>query len=38
MRKIFGHEREELTGGWRKLHKEEIMICTVKEIKSRRMR
>jgi hypothetical protein len=41
--KIFGSKREELTGGWRKLHHEELHdlysspnIITV--IKSRRMR
>jgi hypothetical protein len=24
LRRIFGHKRDEVTGGWRKLHKEEF--------------
>jgi hypothetical protein len=43
LRRIFGPKRDEVTGGWRKLHKEELhnlysspSIITM--IKSRRMR
>jgi len=28
LRRIFGPKRDEVTGEWRKLHKEELMICT----------
>jgi len=41
LRRIFGHRRDEVTGEWRRLHNEEVMICKpviVWEIKSRRMR
>jgi hypothetical protein len=27
LRKIFAPEREEVTGNWRKLHKEELHFC-----------
>jgi hypothetical protein len=29
LRRIFGPEREEVTGGWRKLHNEELQIKKV---------
>ena len=43
LRKIFGPKRDEVTGEWRKLHKEEFndLYCSpniVRVIKSRRMR
>jgi hypothetical protein len=43
LRRIFGPRRDELTGGWRKLHNEELhnLYCspsTIRRIKSRRMR
>jgi len=43
LRKIFGPKREEVTGEWRKLHKEELnnlysSLNIVRVIKSRRMR
>jgi hypothetical protein len=38
LRKIFGLKRDEVTGGWRKLHNEEILTCKIRIIKSRRMR
>ena len=28
LRKIFGTRRDEVTGEWRRLHNEELMICT----------
>ena len=28
LRRIFGPKRDEVTGEWRKLHNEELMICT----------
>jgi hypothetical protein len=40
-RKIFGAERDEVTGGWRELHNEELLRSSpniIKMIKSRRMR
>jgi hypothetical protein len=41
--RIFGSKREEVTGGWRKLHNEELRNlysspCIIRMIKSRRMR
>jgi hypothetical protein len=43
LRRIFGPKREELIGGWRKLHNEELhnLYCSpiiIRIIKSRRMR
>jgi hypothetical protein len=43
LRRIFGPKRDEMTGGWRKLHNEELhnLYCSpsiIKVIKSRRMR
>jgi hypothetical protein len=35
LRRIFGPKRDEVTGGWRKLHNEELIIIM---IKSKRMR
>jgi hypothetical protein len=43
LRRIFGPKRDEVTGGWRKLHNEELhgfysSPSIVREIKARRMR
>jgi hypothetical protein len=43
LRRIFGSKRDEVRGGWRKLHNEELhnlysSSSTVRMIKSRRMR
>jgi hypothetical protein len=43
LRRIFGPKRDEVIGGWRKLHNEELhnMYCwpsVIRMIKSRRMR
>jgi hypothetical protein len=43
LRRIFGSERDEVTGGWRKLHNEELQRLSsspsiIRMIKSRRMR
>jgi len=32
LRGIFGSERDGVTGEWRKLHNEELMICTAQQI------
>jgi hypothetical protein len=42
LRRIFGPRRDEVTGGWRKLHNEELrdLYCSpriIRIIKSRRM-
>jgi hypothetical protein len=42
LRRIFGTKRDEVTGGWRKLHNEELhnlcsLPCIIRKIKSRRM-
>jgi hypothetical protein len=43
LRRIFGPKRDEVTGGWRKLHNEELhnlysSPSTIRVIKSRRIR
>jgi hypothetical protein len=45
LRRMFGSKRDEVTGGWRKLYKEELRklysspnIFVIRMIKSRRMR
>jgi hypothetical protein len=43
LRRIFGPKRDEVTGGWRKLHNEELrdlnsLPSIIRMIKSRRMR
>jgi hypothetical protein len=43
LRRIFGPKKDEVTGGWRKLHNEELHIMysslsIIRMIKSRRMR
>jgi hypothetical protein len=43
LRRIFGPKRDEVTGGWRKLHSEELYNLytspnTIMQIASRRMR
>jgi hypothetical protein len=43
LRRIFGQQRDEVTGGWRKLHNEELhnsysLPSIIRMIKSRRMR
>jgi hypothetical protein len=38
LRRIFGPKRDKVTGGWRKLHNEELHGCIVRVIKARRMR
>jgi hypothetical protein len=43
LRKIFGPKRDEMTGGWRKLHNEELhnFCCSpniIRKLKSKRMR
>jgi hypothetical protein len=43
LRRIFGPKRDEVTGGWRKLHNEELHILhsspnIIRQMKSRRMR
>jgi hypothetical protein len=43
LRRIFGPKRDEVTGGWRKLHNEELrdlysLSSIIRIIKSRRMR
>jgi hypothetical protein len=43
LRRIFGPQRDEVTGGWRKLHNEELrdlysLPSIIRIIKSRRMR
>jgi hypothetical protein len=31
LRRIFGPKRDGVTGGWRKLHNEDFMICTLRQ-------
>jgi hypothetical protein len=43
LRRVFGPERDEVTGGWRKLHNEDLhnlypSLSIIRVIKSRRMR
>jgi hypothetical protein len=43
LRRIFGPKGDEVTGGWRKLHSEELhdlysLLSVIRVIKSRRMR
>jgi hypothetical protein len=43
LRRIFGHKRDEVTGGWRKLHNEELhglysSPSIIRVIKARKMR
>jgi hypothetical protein len=39
LRRIFGHKRDEVTGGWRKLHNEKLHnVYSSPSIKSRRMK
>jgi hypothetical protein len=43
LRRIFGPKRNEVTGGWRKLHNEELhnlysLPSKIRKIKSRRMK
>jgi hypothetical protein len=37
LRRIFGPKRDEVMGGWRKLHNEELSPSIIRMIKSRRM-
>jgi hypothetical protein len=32
LRRIFGSRRDEVTGGWRKLHNEDFITCTIFQI------
>jgi hypothetical protein len=32
LRRIFGPERDEMTGEWRKLHMRSFMICTLPQV------
>jgi hypothetical protein len=34
LRRIFGPKRDEMTGGWRKLHNESFIACTLLQVKS----
>jgi hypothetical protein len=33
LRRIFEPKREEVTGEWRKLNNEELVICTLRQLK-----
>jgi hypothetical protein len=32
LRRIFGPKRDEVTGEWRKLHNEELRVCTLRQV------
>jgi hypothetical protein len=32
LRRIFGHKEEEVVAGWRRLHNESFIACTLHEI------
>jgi hypothetical protein len=32
LRRILGPKRDGVTGGWRKLHNEEFIICTLRQV------
>jgi hypothetical protein len=32
LRRIFGPKKDEMLGGWRKLHNEDLHICTLRQI------
>jgi len=32
LRRVFGPKKDEITGEWRKLHNESLMICTPHQI------
>jgi len=32
LRRIFGPKRDEVTGEWRKLHNEELLVCITHQI------
>jgi hypothetical protein len=32
LRSIFGSQRDEVTGEWRKLHNEELRVCTLRQV------
>jgi hypothetical protein len=34
LRRIFGPKRDEVTGGWRRMHNESFIICTLRQIQS----
>jgi hypothetical protein len=36
--KLFGPNREEVIGGWRKMHRDLYSLIAVRKIKSRKMR
>jgi hypothetical protein len=37
LRRIFGHKRDKVTGGWRKLHNEEIKYYSGNQIQKNEM-
>jgi hypothetical protein len=37
LRRIFGSKRDEVTGNWRKLHNEELVTCTICQLRIMRM-